>query len=114
MAYHDQTFGKRLRQLDRSHRRASRGSKAVMRPDGLIVVQPRRFSLYVPVRSIFLLVIGFFVFKGLMLAHLGETRYSERVTLLSQGTIVEQGGAWAMKIDKPTYVIAKFLDPIVK
>ena len=114
MAYHDQTFDKRLRQLDRAHRRAARGAKAVMRPDGLIVVRPKRFSLHFPVRSLFLLVVGFFVFKGLLLAHLGETRYSERVDLLAQGTFIEQGGAWAMMIDKPTLVIAKFLDPVIR
>ena len=114
MAYHNQAFDKRLRQFDRTHRRTARGHKPVMRSDGLIVVRRRRFAPHLPVRSIVLLVFGFFLFKGLTLAHLGETRYLERLDLLNQGTIVEQSGAWAMRIDKPTVLIARQLDPFVK
>ncbi|PIE13449.1 MAG: hypothetical protein CSA70_06085 [Rhodobacterales bacterium] len=108
-------FDKRVRAINKAHRRMrQRGYAPVVGPDGLITVRPRRHGFYFPVRSFLLLFLGFFVFKALIVAHHGPSNYKERVAALQEGTFVEQAGAWAMQIDRPTAVIAGILDPLIK
>ncbi|WP_208348825.1 hypothetical protein [Pseudaestuariivita rosea] len=58
-----------------------------------------------------LLIVAFFVFKGLMLAHLGVADYENQIVLLQQGTSVEQAGAWAMQVDPLTQWLAAQIGP---
>jgi len=92
-------FDQRLRGLNRKHHAMSRGYTMYMRPDGLIVAKPRRVRRRVAIKPLLFCAAGFFVFKSLLIAHLGTYTYSDRVDRLKEGTFVEQTGAWVMQID---------------
>lgn len=108
-------FNKRVSTLDRKHAAMSQGYKTSMRRDGLIVVKPtRRARLGFPLKMLLALAVGFFAFKGLMLAALGDITYNERVAKLNQGSAVERGGAWVMQIDPATKFLSGFISPYIK
>ncbi|WP_246035955.1 hypothetical protein [Aliishimia ponticola] len=92
----------------------ARGYTASLRGDGLIVVHPRRVHFHMPVRGFVLLMSVFMLFKGFMLATLGPATYSERLTVLSGGTVYEQAGAFVMGIDPVSQVVADTLRPYVR
>lgn len=115
MSFKDNNFDKRLQRVEKASRaRRARGSKPVVMPDGLIKVKPRRPRPGFPVKGIVLLLLGFFLFKGVMLAHLGDQPYDERVALLAQGTVVEQVGAVVLNVDPITERIAPVIRPIIE
>ncbi|MEL7013752.1 MAG: hypothetical protein AAFO72_10790 [Pseudomonadota bacterium] len=84
-----------------------------MTNEGLIVFRPKRRRASFSVRGLLLLVVGFFLFKGMILAHLGGTVYDLRVEALKQGTVVEQAGAIIMAKDDVTMAVAQALRPFV-
>ncbi|WP_170473715.1 hypothetical protein [Ruegeria arenilitoris] len=104
-------FGQRVTRLNKKHEKLSRGYRATMRPDGLVVMKPQRVKSAIPARVLLLCLLAFFGFKALLLFHLGEPAYSERVEILSQGTNVEVAGAWIMQIEP---VSQFFSDQIAK
>lgn len=107
-------FNKRLSVLGRKHAAMSHGFSTTMRADGLIVAKPKRTpSRGFPIKGLLALVLGFFMFKAIMLSSLGEITYNERVAKLNQGGTVEQGGAWVMQIDPATAFLAGFLEPLI-
>ena len=107
-------FNKRVTTLGRKHAAMSQGYSTAVRSDGLIVVRPkRRFGRGFPVKGLLALVFGFFVFKAIMLASLGDITYNERVAKLNQGSVLEQSGAWLMQIDPATRFISGFLEPLI-
>lgn len=102
-------FQRRCNRLMYRHQALARGYTASLRPDGLIVLQPRRFQFQLPVRG-FVLLIGFFsLFKGFMLASLGTTTYAERLSALENGTLLEMAGSFVMRIDPLSQAIAELL-----
>lgn len=108
-------FYNRLSTVSRKHAAMSHGYSTTMRPDGLIIVKPkRRIGRGFPIKGLIGLVLGFFLFKSVMLAAMGETTYNERIDKLNQGTVIEQGGAWVMQIDPATEYLSGFLVPFVK
>ncbi len=108
-------FNKRLVSLGRKHEAMTHGYKTSMRSDGLIVVKPKRRSrLGFPLKLIILIAIGFFSFKALMLASLGDITYNERVAKLDQGSSVERGGAYVMQIEPVTQFLSGFVAPYVR
>ncbi|TMM55257.1 hypothetical protein [Sulfitobacter sabulilitoris] len=107
-------FDRRLRTLGRKHRAMSRGYSTRIRGDGLIVVEPRRLRFHFPARTVIMLFVGFFMFKGFMLASMGPVTYNHRLATLEKGTVVEQGGAWIMQIDAITKGMAEFIGPILR
>jgi hypothetical protein len=107
-------FNKRLRKIGRKHQAMERGYTTKLRSDGLIVAQPVRPRMQVPVKGIALLLIAFFGFKGFLLATLGPTTYDDRLANLRDGTYVEKVGAWAMQPDGATRFIAGHLGPILR
>jgi|TARA_B110000908_G_scaffold170912_1_gene231931 hypothetical protein len=107
-------FIHRLNLLGRKHQAMSRGYTTQMRTDGLIVAKPRRRGLEIPFKGIVLLLLGFVFFKAFMLAAIGPDLYGERVAILNSGTFVEQGGAWVMRADPMSKVIAGFMGPIFR
>ena len=111
MAYTE--FDKRLRRIERRNRRLSRGAVPYVDRNGLVSYRPRRAGLRVPLRGLLLVALGFFAFKGLVLAHLGPDLYAERVAALAEGTVVEQAGAWAMQSDPASEWIAGKLWPLL-
>lgn len=108
-------FNKRLSTLGRKHKAMGQGYTTTMRADGLIIVKPKRRAAGrgFPLKSLLGLVVGFFVFKALMVASLSEITYNERVAKLNQGSTIEQGGAWVMQIDPVTAFLSGFLEPFI-
>lgn len=107
-------FDQRVRKLDRKHRALSRGYVSRMRADGLIVLKPRRGQARISGRSVLTFLLAFFVFKGFLIANLGEQTYLDRVTHLQNGTLVEQGGAFLMQADPLSMLVAYKIGPILR
>ena len=107
-------FNKRLRKIGRKHQALERGYVTNLRPDGLIVAEPRRARVQIPVKGIALVIIAFFAFKGFLLATLGPATYDERLINLRSGTMVERGGAWAMQADRVSLLVSHYLGPILR
>ncbi|MFP4569403.1 hypothetical protein [Rhodosalinus sp.] len=106
-------FDERLRRIQRRNRRLSRGAVPYIDSTGLVTFRPKRRGLRLPLRGLLLVAAGFVVFKGLVLAHLGQELYEDRLALLRSGTVIEQGGAWAMEIDPATEWVAAQLWPFL-
>ena len=108
-----QTFDERLKRIDRKRARLSNGYSAKVTSEGLIVFRPKRRRASFSVRGLLLLIIGFFLFKGMILAHLGGTVYDQRVESLKQGSVIEQAGAFIMAKDDVTVAVATAMRPFV-
>lgn len=108
-------FNQRLKTLGNKHAKMTNGYTSHVRGDGLIVVKPKRATRRgFPMLGLLALVAGFFVFKAIMFASLGDITYNERVAKLGNSTMVEQAGAWVMQADPVTQFIAGFADPFFK
>ncbi len=107
-------FDSRLRKIDRKRARLANGYKSKVSKDGLIVFKPKRRQAGFPLRALVLLIIGFFVFKGMIMAHIGTSLYEQRVAALMEGTLVEQAGAYVMQTDPVTERIAQKLRPFLQ
>lgn len=105
---HD-VFQNRVNVLTQKHRAMANGYTASIRKDGLIVVEPKVQRRGILLRIIFFLVLGFVMFKSVMLVMMGDAVYNERVLLLADGTGVESAAAWAMQIDPVTGGVADFV-----
>ncbi|KIC43720.1 MAG: hypothetical protein AB3N07_02725 [Ruegeria sp.] len=92
-------FGQRVSRLNKKHEKLSRGYRATMRPDGLVVMKPQRVRSAIPAKVLLVCLVAFFGFKALLLFNLGETAYDARVEALREGTEVEVAGAWIMQSD---------------
>jgi len=109
-------FDARLKGIAKRKTRLERGYKSQVTRDGLIIFRPRTraISPRVSFRGLFYLIFGFFLFKGMIMAHLGGTIYAERVAALQDGTFIEQAGGFVMQPDAVTQAIATQLRPILK
>lgn len=107
-------FDQRLGRIERTRRKLSSGYVAELGTDGLITIKPKRSKRGFPILGIALLVVGFFVFKAIMLAHLGPVSYGERVGKLEAGTQIEQAGAYVMQADPATTLIAGQIGPLLR
>jgi len=107
-------FESRLKMISKKRARLADGYVSKVGKDGLIVFRPKSRSGGFPIKGLALLVIGFFVFKGLILAHLGEGTFEARLATLSQGSVVEQSGAWIMQPDPVSQAIAQQVRPFIK
>ena len=86
-------FERRLTMLNQKRERLARGYRARVGENGLIVLQPRPVRRRVPLKPVVLAALGFFAFKGFMLASMGAVTYQDRVATLSEGTVLERLGA---------------------
>ncbi len=107
-------FDARLKKIDRNRARLANGYSAKVTRDGLIVFRPKRRTQSFSVRGLAMLVLGFFLFKAMILAHLGDTTYEQRVTALQTGTVVEQAGAFVMQKDRVSVIMSQYLRPFLK
>ena len=82
--------------------------------DGLLTVTPRRARPSFPLKGLLLLVLGFFLFKAFTLAAVGPVTYNERLSSLTQGSVVEQVGAALLAIDPVTQALADMSGPILR
>ncbi len=106
-------FEARLKKIDLKRAKMAYGYKGSVNRDGLIVFRPTRRQRGIPLRAIVMLIVGFFVFKGMVMAHTGAATYGERIAALENGTLVEQAGAFAMQSDPITVGIAQQLRPFL-
>lgn len=107
-------FDRRVQKLTRKHQAMSRGYTHRMRADGLIVMKPRRARPGLSLRALVFFVLGFFAFKGFLLANLGPAAYEDRLARLTEGTVVEQGGAVLMAVDPLSEFIASHIGPVLR
>ncbi|MDE9451177.1 hypothetical protein J3R80_11945 [Aliiroseovarius sp. Z3] len=49
------------------------------------------------------------LFKGFLFGQVGAINYNDRVDRLSNGSMIEQAGAWIMQDDPVTTAIAGFI-----
>ena len=109
-----QDFGKRLRRIDRRHRKMAHGYVTSINHDGLIVARPRRRAPRFPWKGLMLTAALLLLFKGFLYMSLGGITYDARVERLSQGTVVEQAGAFVMQADPATLWISGQINSLVK
>ena len=103
-------FDKRLGRMDRKRRKMARnGVVHSINHDGLIVARARRRAPRFPLKGLFLVFMAVMFFKAFLLASLGERVYDQRVTLLAEGSHIEQAGAWVMQADPLTRRMAQGL-----
>jgi len=99
-------FGKRVKRINKRHRKLANGYVPSVNHDGLIIAKVRRSGPRFPWKGIALCFLAFFAFKGFLLSQLGETTYNERIGSLSAGTYIEKAGAYAMSADPVTAWVA--------
>ena len=107
-------FEQRLHMLARKHQAMSHGYVTRVQPDGLIVAQPKRSTSRLPRKSIILFLVAFIGFKAFLIATLGPLAYEDRLNWLSEGTMVERGGAFVMLADPLSMYVANQVGPILR
>jgi hypothetical protein len=107
-------FDQRVRKLERKHHAMGRGCAARLRPDGLVVFQPMRARVRLPMMPLVTLVAGLILFKAILLAAVGPGAYADRIDKLRAGTVIEKGGAWIMRTDPASAYIAGQIGPILR
>ena len=113
-AYQYEEFERRMRRISRRHTRLSQGYRTEITGDNLVVAKPRAKSRAGTVRGLMIIFLTILIFKGFLHAQLGPLAYEDRVDRLSQGTIVEQAGAWAMTADPVTLWISQMVSSLVR
>jgi len=107
-------FLTRVRHLERKHDAMGRGYSAKIRPDGLIVVAPKKIESRISARSVVLFLAAFLVFKGFLIASIGLDGYQDRLAKLQAGSVLEQGGAMVMFADPLSQMIAEKIGPVLR
>jgi len=78
------------------------------------VRRKRSILAALPIKGLFYIFLGLAVFKAIALGHLGGEAYDARLQLLRDGTVFEQAGAWVMKPDPITIMIAAQVAPVLR
>lgn len=107
-------FIKRLNILGNKHAKMTHGYTTKVNKDGLITVNPKAKRRGFPIKGLILLVLGFFAFKAFMLASFGPVTYSERLSKLENGTVVELAGAKVLGIDPVTAMLADYAGQVLR
>ncbi|SMR70768.1 hypothetical protein SAMN04488030_0380 [Aliiroseovarius halocynthiae] len=103
-------FEKRIRQIDRRHNKIARGYVQLVERDGLLVPKTKMLKKRsFPLRAILIAVVGFAVFKGVLVSQVGLTSYEARLESLTEGGMVERAGAWLMQVDPFSRGVAEFI-----
>ncbi|MBW0156903.1 hypothetical protein [Sedimentimonas flavescens] len=68
----------------------------------------------IPWRGFSLLFLAALLLKGSLLASLGEDVYGERVASLTAGNQFEKLGAWVLKVEPATRLVADVLRPLIR
>ncbi|MBK5945586.1 hypothetical protein CCR83_03750 [Rhodobacter veldkampii DSM 11550] len=106
-------FEDRLKRIDQIHSAggAFEASGALGRAYfETVSAKPRRRQW---MRPLALILGGFVLFKGGLLAHLGFETYVGRLAHLQQGSVLERAGAWAMAPDGVTLWLAELFRPLI-
>ena len=107
------TFEHRLRRIVRKHRQMANGVVGRMGPDGLVIPVARRAMPTFPLRSIVLVIGVALLLKAYLLAAIGGAEFDARVATLSQGSLLDQGGAFVMQADPMTVTVAAWISQII-
>ncbi len=107
-----QGFDARLKNINKARSRLARGYSAKVTRDGLIVFVPQGRRSEFPLRGIVWLIVGFLVFKAIVMANIGATVYDARVDALWDGSLIEQAGAFIMQADLVSEAIAGKIRPV--
>lgn len=103
-------FSARLREIEAKHNRLASGYVRLEERNGLLVpVEGVKLRQGAPLRGITYTLSMFLLFKGFLLAYLGQATYGGRVAMLENGSIVEQFGGWIMHADPVTLFIADLM-----
>lgn len=93
-------FSKRMRLIEKRHRKMSHGYVQMVERDGLLVpIARRKARRHFPLRGLAITLALFLLFKAGLMMQLGAATYDDRVAKLAAGTSVEQVGAWVMTAD---------------
>ena len=112
-------FGKRVNRINKRHKKTGGGNATgryvnSVNHDGLVVARVRRRGPSFPWKGVALCFLAFFIFKGFMLAQLGEATYNDRVAKLQAGTVIEQTGAYVMSVDPVTNWVAAQIQSVLR
>lgn len=102
-------FAARLREINKRHERLAAGYVRLEERDGLLVPVERRRIRRANGRPIYGMATALgalFLFKGFLLAYLGNGTYVQRLSDLTGGSQLEQVGGWIMAADPLTRWIA--------
>lgn len=91
-----------------------RGYTTQVDKNGIIISKPKPRRMRIPVRAPALTVLGFFLFKALMLSANGPQTYQERLEVLRGGTIVGQMGAQLLAVDPVTQFLSEKMGPLFR
>lgn len=106
-----QDFERRLRRVERAHRRGGGFEAHGTLGRGYYNAQPRQANF---LRPLMLVIIAGMALKALMFMHLGEIDYRTRVAQLQNGPMVEQIGAYVMEPDFATKWLADLFAMVLK
>ena len=110
-------FAARLGKLGKKHQKMTHGYTTRVGPDGLLIVTPKRRSLFprgTGIKILLMVGVGFIGFKAFTLAAVGPVTYNERLSKLENGSVIEQMGAKALAIDPVTDAVATKVGPILR
>lgn len=114
MSEHRDQFQARLKQIRQKHAALSGGYSAKLRPDGLLVVKPRKVQPRISGRTLVFFAAAFLLFKGFLMAVLGFGSYDERVQRLAEGSGIERAGALLMQADPLSVYAAGKIGPLLR
>lgn len=114
MSYSERSFAQRVNSIEKKNRRFSDGYRLEVSDTGLIVQRSVRKRRFMPWRSLLMIVVGFMLFKALILTNLGAQEYDRRLAGLASGTGFEAMGASIMKRDPVTEWISGAFGQISK
>lgn len=108
-------FINRLSSVDkRKSKLLRRGYTTRVDRNGIIVAQPRKVRIRLPVKGAFLMVLSFFLFKAFMLSANGPDTYNDRLAQLQAGSFIEVAGAKVLAIDPATEFLAYKMGPLLR
>ncbi|ANT59942.1 hypothetical protein AYJ57_05890 [Salipiger sp. CCB-MM3] len=96
------SFERRQRAVAQKHRKLAQGYVTKINRNGVFEHRPIRRISPVRLRGLLLTILGFLVFKGVMLANLGSDHYAEHLARLSDGSFADKLGAWVLGVDPVT------------
>ncbi|WP_299415235.1 hypothetical protein [uncultured Sulfitobacter sp.] len=115
MVYTKEDFQARVGHVDKKQSRlVRRGYTTRIDRNGVIVAKPKAMRLRLPVKGAFLLIVGFFCLKALILSANGPDTYNDRLTSLSNGNAIEVMGARVLAIDPATQFLADQMGPLFR
>ena len=115
MVYTKEDFYSRVGAVSKKSARRGK-NEFVTRIDqnGVLIVKAKRRGFHFPVKGAVLMILAFFCFKALMLVSNGPEAYSDRLSTLENGTIIEAMGARVLSVDPVTQFIADQVRPFLR